>query len=135
MDSAFCDPVRSVAHRVTSWDLKIYRCLKVAVGMSDNSRYRYALATINPKSTAFGGYQETFLCFNNRVLTVTFVGRVVSTFFLYGPNRGPARCASVKFKFLRDIDDAVARGLLYVKANPPIGTESAISGVPFRKKR
>lgn len=64
-----------------SWDLKIYRCLKVAVGMLDNSRYRYALATINPKSTAFGGYQETFLCFNNKVLTVTFVGRVISTFF------------------------------------------------------
>lgn len=90
--------------------------------MSDPTRYRYAIATVDPKATAFGGFGDSFLCARGKVVTVTFIARVVSTFFRYGEDQRIAKCPSVKFKFLRDVDDSAARALLYNKASPPIST-------------
>lgn len=92
-----------------------------AASISTPEKFRYALATVNPNDVYWGGSGRTFLCYRGRVLTVTFVARVVSTFFKIGAERTAPACASVKFKFLSKQDLASARSLVYAKSKPPTG--------------
>lgn len=97
--------------------------MTLATASCDPKHYRYTLASVDPTKVSFdlGAGSETLLRYNGKVLTVTFVARIVSTFFQYGKDQSAPKCSSVKFKFLRPIDDLRARELTYQKASPPKG--------------
>lgn len=89
-----------------------------AAAQSDPTRFRYALSTVPIKDVYWGGDGNAFLCYRGKVLTVTFVARILSTYFKTSEQLAPPS-ASVKFKFLSNEDLAVARALVYAKSKPP----------------
>ena len=92
----------------------------MAVNHQEPQKYRFAMAQVDTEKTSWGVFGDTFLCYKDRVLTVCFIGRVISTFFAVGPGQVAPRCSSIKFKFLRDGDLECARKLVNAKARPPI---------------
>ncbi|KAJ3554053.1 hypothetical protein NM688_g3305 [Phlebia brevispora] len=96
-------------------------CLQVIATRDKLEKHRFALSRVDFTETVFGGYDGSFLCWKQKALTVLFLGRVRSTYFTAGANSEPARCASVRFKFLSEADDTMARLLVHSKAQPPVG--------------
>ncbi|KAJ3559440.1 hypothetical protein NM688_g344 [Phlebia brevispora] len=92
--------------------------LKVIAAKEKLDKYRFAMSKVAHSETVFGGFDGSLLCFRHKALTVLFLGRLRSTYFTTGESSEPARCASVKFKFLSNADEAMARLLVHDKANP-----------------
>ena len=90
-----------------------------ATTFSVPTRYRYPLTTIHPDHVSWGGYKHDLLIYREKVLTVCFVARVVNAYFKHPDTHEPAKCASIRFRFLRAIDLQHARALVYAKAVPP----------------
>ncbi|KAJ3557955.1 hypothetical protein NM688_g1188 [Phlebia brevispora] len=96
----------------------VMKRLAVIAARDNPAKFRYALSKVPQQLTVFGGHDSTVLCYQERPLTVLFLARIRSTYFM--ENGGPARCASVKFKFLREADMHAARVLVDEKSKPPL---------------
>lgn len=70
------------------------------------------------------------LCYKGKPLSVSFVARLMSTYFRVGDegNRYPARYANVRFKFMRDVDEQMCRSLVHAKAKPAEGERFCLRG-------
>ncbi|KAJ3559975.1 hypothetical protein NM688_g13 [Phlebia brevispora] len=109
----------AVAIRNPSWIPKDVMKRLATIASRDNpTKFRFALSKIPHHLTVFGGHDGSYLCYKQRPLTVLFLGRIRSTRFM--EDGGPARCASVMFKFLSDLDLRVARSLINEKAKPAL---------------
>ncbi|KAJ3559057.1 hypothetical protein NM688_g577 [Phlebia brevispora] len=116
-------PVRLVVIENPGWvPDDVMPRLQVIATRDKPEKHRFALFRVDPTETVFGGYDGSLLCWKQKALTVLFLGRVRSTYFTTGVNNEPARCASVKFKFLSEADQGMARLLVHAKAQPPIVT-------------
>ncbi|KAF7789655.1 hypothetical protein EIP86_000601 [Pleurotus ostreatoroseus] len=97
---------------------KVMERLAIAATKEKPSSGRYTLASVPADKVVWGGYMSTYMCYKGRILTVSFVARLVSTRFRNMDGTLP-NCPSLKFKFLRSIDDVAARALVYDKGKPP----------------
>ncbi|KAF7798801.1 hypothetical protein EIP86_010026 [Pleurotus ostreatoroseus] len=101
----------------TSKEINDLGWIPVSVLRVNPEKGRHAIAEIPTDKVTWGGYANTFMCYKGRVVTAVFVGRVISTWFRNSDNTLPS-CPSLKFKFLRDLDETAARALVYEKARP-----------------
>lgn len=103
------------------WPLtRLFRRLSAAIAWHKPHKSVYTLSSVVPAAASFGSYKNKFLNYKGKLLTVAFVARLMGGSFREGEGE-PARCGSVTFKFVREIDDLVCRSLLYGKARPPEG--------------
>ncbi|KAJ3529884.1 hypothetical protein NM688_g7791 [Phlebia brevispora] len=98
--------------------------VRIAMAHAIAKHNRHPIANIISGDTGWGGTGSRWLLFHGKIVTALFVAQIrrTSFFTMDNGNKSPGRYASIRFRFIREVDDTNGRVLTYGASKPPSTT-------------